>query len=83
MKRKKISTVDMNERKFRLFNKFFSDQIFLLGERGELLRRLRSEAAEVEGWVLRYESSTLILLKELSSTIFQSLSVRQGCVTPV
>ena len=32
---------------------------------------------------LRYESSTLILYKELSSTIFQSLSVRQGSVTPV
>ena len=36
--------------------------------------------------LLRYESSTLILCKELSSTIFQSLSVRpsvrKACVTP-
>ena len=29
------------------------------------------------GDILRYESSTLILYKELSSTIFQSLSVSQ------
>ena len=43
--------MDMNESKFRLFNQFMSDQIFLLGESGELLKRLRSEAAEVEGWV--------------------------------
>ena len=33
--------------------------------------------------LLRYESSTLILCKELSSPIFQSLSVRQASVTPV
>ena len=32
---------------------------------------------------LRYESSTLILYKELSSPIFQSLSVSQASVTPV
>ena len=32
---------------------------------------------------LRCESSTLILYKELSSTIFQSLSVSQASVTPV
>ena len=31
---------------------------------------------------LRYESSTLILYKELSSSIFQSLSVSQASVTP-
>ena len=43
--------MDMNESKFRLFNQFMSDQIFLLGESGELSKRLRSEAAEVEGWV--------------------------------
>ena len=38
-------------------------------------------------WKLRYESSTLILYKELSSTVFQSLSVsewvRKASVTPV
>ena len=34
--------------------------------------------------ILRYESSTLILYKELSSPIFQScLSVSQASVTPV
>ena len=33
---------------------------------------------------LRYESSTLILYKELSSTIFQNCrSVSEVCVTPV
>ena len=35
-------------------------------------------------WILRYESSTLILYKELSSSIFQSCqSVSQASVTPV
>ena len=34
-------------------------------------------------WKLRYESSTLILYKELSSSIFQSLWVSQASVTPV
>ena len=43
--------MDMNESKFRLFNQFMSDRIFLLGESGELSKRLRSEAAELEGWV--------------------------------
>ena len=33
-------------------------------------------------WALRCESSTLILYKELSSSIFQSLSVSQASVTP-
>ena len=34
--------------------------------------------------ILRYESSTLILYKELSSTIFQSCqSVSQASITPV
>ena len=32
--------------------------------------------------ILRYESSTLTLYKELSSSIFQSQSVCQACVTP-
>ena len=50
-KEKGFSAMDMNESKFRHFNQLMSDQIFLLGGSGELSKRLRSEAAEVEGWV--------------------------------
>ena len=44
--------------------------------------RVTNHSLEELDEILRYESSTLILYKELSSPIFQSLSVKEASVTP-
>ena len=45
------------------------------------MENVRLEIKDIEK--LRYESSTLILYKELSSPIFQSLWVSKASVTPL